>query len=115
MLYPNQKRIIVGHASDIKHYEDVKESFLQPTKWAPIKEAMRLLTGNGFKLYMYLLSWDGAKDNIYNFSPAGIAKETKMSDEGARNARDELIRKGYLITHSENFLEFFHISRTEVS
>ena len=111
MLYPNQKRIIVGHASDIKHNEGVKESFLQPTKWAPIKQAMRLLNGNAFKLYMYLLSWDGA--GVYDFSPAAIAKETKMSDEGARNARDELIKKGYLMFNSENVLEFFPISRTD--
>jgi hypothetical protein len=111
--YANQIRIITGHHSDIRHVEGTKEQWLQPTKWEPLKEAMRLLKGNAFKLYMYLLSWDGAK--IYDFSPAGIAKELKMSDEGARNAKQELIDKGYLITNENGQLEFFPISRTNVS
>ena len=111
--YANQVRIVTGNAKDIAHKEGVKEPWLQPTKWEPLKEAMRILKGNAFKLYMYLLSWDGAK--MYDFSPAGIVKELKMSDEGARNARKELIDNGYLITNNEGQLEFFPISRTSIS
>ncbi len=111
--YANQIKIITGHAKDIAHIEGQKESWLQPVKWEPLKEAMRLLRGNAFKLYMYLLSWDG--QTYYNFSPAGIAKELKISDEGARNARKELVDKGYLIEIDDNVLEFFPISRTTVS
>ena len=111
--YANQKTIKLGHLSDIKHKEKTSEQFLQPVNWAPLKEAMRLLSGNGFKLYMYLLSWEG-KDK-YEFSPAGIAKETKMSDEGARKARNELVQKGFLMPIDSNYLEFFPISRTTVS
>lgn len=113
MKYPNQKTIKLGHLDDIKHEYKDKEAYLQNTKWEPLKEAMRILTGNGFKLYMYLLSWEG--NQYYNFSPAGIAKELKMSDEGARNARDELINKGFCIVISENTCEFYPISRTTVS
>ena len=76
-------------------FEHDNEQFLQPTKWEPLKEAMRNLSGNGFKLYMYLLSWEGQK--YYDFSPSGIHKSLHISDEGARNARDELIDKGYII------------------
>ena len=97
--YANQVRIITGHHSDIRHTEGVKEQWLQPTKWEPLKEAMRILKGNAFKLYMYLLSWDGAK--MYDFSPAGIAKE--------------LIDTGYLVPDENGQLEFFPISRTHVS
>ena len=86
MKYPNQKRIKLGHLEDIKHEYGVKEQFLPNVKWEPIKEAMRNLKGNAFKLYMYLLSWEG--NGAYDFSPAGIAKELHISDEGARNARD---------------------------
>lgn len=111
--YANQIKIITGNAKDIAHKEGVKEAWLQPTKWEPLKEAMRILKGNAFKLYMYLLSWDGAK--IYDFSPAGIAKELKMSDEGARNARKELVDAGYLIPTDNNNFEFFPISRTTIS
>ena len=111
--YANQKTIKLGHLSDIKHKEGKQEQFLQPVNWAPLKEAMRLLSGNGFKLYMYLLSWEGK--GVYDFSPAGIAKETKMSDEGARKARNELVEKGFLIPMDNGHLEFFPISRTTVS
>ena len=110
--YANQVRIITGHHNDIKHNEGAKEQWMQPTKWEPLKEAMRILKGNAFKLYMYLLSWDGNK--YYDFSPAGIAKELKMSDEGARNAKKELIGMGYLVNNEKGQLEFFPISRTEV-
>lgn len=110
--YANQKTIMLGHADDIKHEKGIEESFLQPTKWAPLKEAMRLLNGNAFKLYMYLLSWDGQKH--YEFSPANIAKETKMSDEGARLAKAELMRLGFII-EEDNKLVFYPISRTNVS
>lgn len=111
--YANQVRIITGNAKDIAHNEGIKEQWLQPTKWEPLKEAMRILKGNAFKLYMYLLSWDGQK--YYDFSPAGIAKELQMSDEGARNAKKELINRGYIIENNDGKLEFFPISRTTVS
>ena len=111
--YANQKEIKLGHLSDIVYRKGDTGAFLQPIKWDPIKEAMRILNGNAFKLWMYLFSWEG--NGKYDFSPSGLAKELKMSDEGARNARKELENKGYLIQNNENKLEFFPISRTEVS
>ena len=47
--YANQVRIVTGNAKDIAHKEGVKEPWLQPTKWEPLKEAMRILKGNAFK------------------------------------------------------------------
>ena len=41
--YANQKIIVLGHLNDIKHLQGINEHFLQPVKWAPLKEAMRLL------------------------------------------------------------------------
>lgn len=113
MKYPNQKTITLGHLADITYRKTDEGAWLQPLKWDPVKEAMRVLNGNAFKLWMYLLSWEGK--GSYDFSPANIAKELKMSDEGARNARKELIDKGYIIEVSENKLEFFPISRTTVA
>ena len=54
--YANQIRILTGNAKDIAHKEGIKEAWLQPIKWDPLNEAMRILKGNAFKLYMYLLS-----------------------------------------------------------
>lgn len=111
--YANQKEIKLGHLNDITYKKGDTGAFLQPLKWEPIKEAMRILNGNAFKLWMYLFSWEG--NGKYDFSPSGLAKELKMSDEGARNARKELIDRGYLIEISDNKFEFFPISRSEVS
>ncbi len=111
--YANQKRIILGHLEDITHKEGTQEQWIRSLKIEPIKEAMRVLNGNGFKLWIYLLSWEG--QGYYDFSPANIAKTLNISDEGARNARQELVNKGYLIQNKENIYEFFPISRTTVS
>lgn len=111
--YANQKRITLGNLNDIKHHEGAKEQWLQPTKWEPIKEAMRILNGNAFKLWIYLLSWEG--QGYYDFSPADIAKTLKMSDEGARTARRELIEKGYIVEVDEKKMIFYPISRTTVA
>lgn len=111
--YANQKRIKMGNLKNIEHKQGSSEPFFKPLNIAPIKEAMRLLNGNAFKLYIYLLSWDGA--NYYDFSPSHISKDLKISDEGARTARDELVRQGFLIKNSENIYEFFPISQTNVS
>lgn len=105
--YANQKTIKLGHLGDIAVRTGDIEPFLKPVKWAPIKIAMRVLNGNAFKLWMYLLSWDGK--GSYEFSPANLAKELKMSDEGARNARKELVAKGYLVEDG-NIMEFFPVS-----
>ena len=111
--YANQDTIKLGHLQDIKHKEGVQEAWLQPLKWGPLKEAMRLLKGNAFKLYLYLFSWEG--QGYYDFSPAGISKETGMSDEGARRARDELIKQGFIIINDFGQYEFYPISRTNTS
>lgn len=108
--YANQKVIRVGHLYDILSRPGTNEPFLQATRWAPIKTAMRTLNGNAFKLWMYLLSWDG--HGTYEFSPANLAKELKMSDEGARNAKKELIDKGYLVEEGGNMLEFYPLGHS---
>ena len=109
--FANQKVIRLGHLDEIASNpkQNGEGGFLQAVRWAPIKVAMRTLNGNAFKLWMYLLSWEGK--GTYDFSPASIAKELKMSDEGARNARKELLDKGYLIEMDDSFMEFFPISK----
>jgi hypothetical protein len=109
--YANQKRIVLGHLRDIAAAPYEHEAFLPPLRWAPIKVPLHDLNGNAFKLWVYLLSWEG--QGYYDFSPANLAKELSMSDQGARNARQELIDKGYLrpSNTNPNILEFFPISQ----
>lgn len=103
--YANQRVIKLGHMGDIIYRKGDEGAWLQPLRWDPIKNAMNTLNGNAFKLWMYLFSWEGK--GKYEFSPANLAKELKMSDEGARNARKELISKGFLVETNMNEMEFF--------
>ena len=103
--YANQKLIKLGHMGDIIYKKGDEGAWLQPLRWDPIKKAMSTLNGNAFKLWIYLFSWEGKGQ--YEFSPASLAKELKMSDEGARNARKELVDKGYLREINEKIFEFF--------
>ena len=110
--YANQKRIQLGHLGNIVAKADAKEAFLPPTRWDPLKAAMRILNGNAYKLWVYLLSWEG--QGYYDFSPSNLSKELSISDQGARNARQELIDKGYLVPIKNGTYEFFPISQTRV-
>lgn len=103
--YANQRIIRLGHLEDIIYKKGDSGAWLQPLRWDAIKLAMNTLNGNAFKLWIYLLSWEGK--GTYEFSPANLAKELKMSDEGARNARRELITKGYLVEIDNHVSEFF--------
>jgi len=106
--YANQKRIRLGHIGSIAAKGNSGEAFLAPIRWEPLKAPMRILNGNAYKLWMYLLSWEG--QGYYDFSPASLAKELNVSDQGARNAKQELIDKGYLVPCADGSYEFFPVS-----
>ena len=106
--YANQKRIRLGHLGSIAAKGNSGEAFLAPVRWDPLKAPMRILNGNAYKLWVYLLSWEG--QGYYDFSPASIAKELNVSDQGARNAKQELIDKGYLTENADGTFEFYPIS-----
>lgn len=107
--YANQKTIYLGNAKDIQHTPGTNEGYVYALKNGPRRIAMKLLSGNAYKLYEDLLMWDNAKK--IDFSPARIAKETGMSDEGARRALKELIDKGFIVINERGQYEFFPISR----
>lgn len=110
--YANQRKIVLGHLNNITAKPGDGASFLQAVRWEPVKAPMRILNGNAYKLWVYLLSWEG--QGFYDFSPANLSKELNVSDQGARNARQELIDKGYLVPNADGNLEFFPISTTHV-
>ncbi len=110
--YANQKRIRLGHLGSIAAKGNSGEAFLAPIRWEPLKAPMHILNGNAFKLWVYLLSWEG--QGYYDFSPANLAKELNVSDQGARNAKQELIDKGYLVPCADGSYEFFPVSTTHL-
>ena len=56
--------------------------------WKYKKAAMKKLTGNGYKLWEYIYSWNGGEKK-FDLSPKRITEEIGISDKGIRLARKE--------------------------
>ena len=106
MNYKNQKRIEIKQFDTITHKEGTNDSFLQPINWEYYDEALKNLSGNGFKLWMYLLKWCGK--GYYDFSPTHLCEILNIKSKNTiRTLKDELIEKKYLIEVSENVCYFY--------
>lgn len=102
--YKNQNIITDISVDKIKHNEGVRESWMQPFRWDAMKVPFFLLTGNEFKLYIYLFSWAGKGE--YEFSPAALQPILNISEDTARKIFKAFIDYGYLIqtgTHKYSF------------
>lgn len=90
--YPNQNTFLINK-EDVKRESGKNRPYL--TAYIDtIQTAAKNLTGNSFKLYIYLLS------NVNNytsaFSPKDVADRYGCSVDSAREAFKTLINKGYL-------------------
>lgn len=90
--YPNQNTFIINK-EDVKQGSGKSRPYL--TAYIDtIQNASKNLTGNSFKLYIYLLS------NVNNytsaFSPRDVADKYGCSVDSARESFKTLINKGYL-------------------
>lgn len=91
--YPNQNTFLINK-EDVKQGSGKNRPYL--TAYIDtIQTAAQNLTGNSFKLYIYLLS----NTNNYTsaFSPKDVADKYGCSIDSARDAFKTLINKGYLI------------------
>lgn len=102
--YANQKTIHID-LSSIEYHGQTKEQWLKPLRWDPLIEAMGILSGNEFKIYMYLMKWAGGKQQ-YFFSPVDIAIRLDIGEDTARKALKTLISYGYLIKTNNNTYDF---------
>ena len=93
--YKNQKLITDISVEKIKHYADVKEAWMQPFSWEKMTIPLFLLSGNEFKVYMYLFSWAGKGE--YEFSPADILNKLNIKEDTARKTFNNFIKYGYLV------------------
>jgi hypothetical protein len=71
---------------------------------ADLERAMTTLSGNGFKLFMYLYRVQWGK--IWRLSPEDVRQRTGMSQNGYHKAFAELIERGYLIKTSKRKVVF---------
>lgn len=90
--YPNQNTFIINK-EDVKQGSGKSRPYL--TAYIDtIQNASKNLTGNSFKLYIYLLS------NVNNytsaFSPRDVADKYGCSVDSARESFKTLVNKGYL-------------------
>ena len=94
--YKNQVRVNIEDEQfkKIIHIKGTDGAFLQPLEWDKLISVMNVLSGNEFKLYMYLLKWKG--QGYYDFSPAEIEIQLDMSENTSRTVRNRLIQLGFL-------------------
>ena len=106
MNYKNQKRIEIQQFNSILHKEGTNDAFLQPINWKYYEEAMQTLSGNTFKLWLYLLKWVGK--GYYEFSPVHLCEILNIGSKNTiRTMKEELIQKKYLIEESDNKCIFY--------
>lgn len=100
--YKNQLRINItdDNFKKIIHPKDTQSAFLQPLEWDKIMPVMNILSGNEFKVYIYLLKWKG--QGHYDFSPADLEIQLDISENTIRKIRDNFIKMGFLIQTSKN-------------
>ena len=110
--YANQKRALTREEEkkNCLPRQERNDSFCY-IRWDVMKKAMRLLTGNGYKLYCYFISWFGAKE--FMFSKADVIKQVGLGGEKAVGlALQNLKDKGFLTEENNTYL-FHPISLTE--
>lgn len=95
MNYANQLKFTICNFKQIQHIAGQNDgTYCPPILWKYRKKAMTELTGNGYKLWDYILSWGGATS--FNFSPKHVEEEIGISHRGIYDARKELEKKHYL-------------------
>ena len=94
--YKNQIRINIEEENfkKIIHPKETDSAFLQPLEWDKIMAVMNVLSGNEFKLYMYLLKWKG--QGYYDFSPSELEVQLDMSENTSRTIRSRFVQLGFL-------------------
>lgn len=113
--YANQKTVKITNINTIYSDETSGDHFLHSIKWKYIQAAKKILSESGFTVWLYFLKWSGIEQK--DFSPSQIREEFGISENGARNGFDDLIRKGYIskIEGKKNLYIFTPVSTTEVT
>jgi len=92
--YKNQNLITNISVDKIKHITNSEPNFLQPLDWNKLSKILFVLSGNEYKLYMYILKWAGKTE--YEFSPADIADKLDIKEDTARKIFKNFIQYGIL-------------------
>ena len=106
MNWANMNRVKIEKFNAITHKEGTKEQFLQPIDWKYYDTALQNLSANAFKLWFYLLKWQG--QGYYDFSPANLCKVLNIKSKNTiYAAREELVQQNYLIEEDSNCFIFY--------
>lgn len=98
--YPNQQMVYIH--KKISH----KKNFYFNLDTSKTLEAMRKLTGTGFKMYIYLCQ--NINGHTIYFSGNDFCKATGLSSRTYILAKKELIEKHYLILREDGDFDFYN-------
>ena len=69
---------------------------------------MQDISSTAFKLWLYLLKWQGTTGHKYEFSPSALMKQFGVNSRNTiYAAAEELINKNYMVKISENHYDFY--------
>ena len=100
--FPNQYKVVINKE---KVNQNDRERVYFLAYQETIEAAARNLTGNEFKLYIYLLSNQDKYEDL--FSPAFFGEAYGVSADTARKLFQKLIEKNYLVKTAEHNCEFY--------
>lgn len=95
VLYKCQKSFRINKKREPENQQDVRVSDIFKKD---ILFAAKVLNGNAFKIYMYLIS--NQDSYVGGLSKTDIMNQLQMSEKGYRNSLDELQEKGFLVKTS---------------
>lgn len=98
MTSPNQRWIRINKTK-VEKNTGVERPYLNAYKDI-LEKAAKELSGNAFKLYIYLLS--NNNNYSFGFSPKDVSERYGCSIDTVRNAFTILVNKGFLILDSES-------------
>lgn len=101
MNYANQKEIYNAPLELNKIWSSDKDvSFLHSLKWEYLLKIVNELNGNEFKIWLYLMKFNG-KNNFY-YSPAALQQDFNISESTAQRGFKRLEQLGYLQKNKTN-------------
>jgi len=103
MNYFNQKEIYNNSAEINKIWSrDNDKDFLHSLRWEQLVLVTSELNGNEFKIWLYLMKFNGITNASFYYSPAALEQYFNISESTAQRGFKTLVSLNYLRKNDNN-------------